>query len=57
METDASSPSPDRIVSFGVPTVVTQFERHAQEKEDTDNVIEDSAPKGQVPDSIIVHKP
>ena len=46
MESDASSPYPDSIVSFGVPTVVTQFERHAQEKEDTDDVIEDPELEG-----------
>ena len=28
VDSDASSPSPDNIVSFGVPTVVTQYERH-----------------------------
>ena len=57
VESDASSPSPDRTISFGVPTVVTQFERHVQEKEDTDDVIEDPEPEGQVSDSIATHKP
>jgi len=59
VESDASSPSPDSIVSFGVPIIVTQFEHHVQEVEDTDDVIEnpDPEPEGQVPDSIAAHKP
>jgi len=44
-------------VSFGVPTVVTQFERHVQEDEHTDDMIEDPKPEGQVSDSIAAHKP
>ena len=57
VESDAFSPSPDNTVSFRVPTVVTQFERHVQEEEDADDVIETSEPEGQVPDSIDAHKP
>ena len=57
MESDSSSPSSDSTVSFGVPTVVTQFECHVQKEEVTDDVIEDSEPEGQVPDSIAAHKP
>ena len=45
VETDASSPSLDSIVSFSVSPVVTQYEHHVQEKEDTDDVIEDSEPE------------
>ena len=43
-------------VSFGVPTIMTQFEHHVQE-EDTCDVIEDPEPEGQVPHSIVAHKP
>jgi len=57
VESDASSPSPDSTVSSGVPTIMTQFEHHVQEKEDTNDVIEDPELKGQVPDSIAAHKP
>ena len=57
VESDASSPSSDSIVSFGVPTIVTQLERHVQEEEDTDDVIEGPEPEGQVQDSIAAHKP
>ena len=28
VDSDASSPSPDSIISFGVLTIVTQYERH-----------------------------
>jgi len=41
VESDACSPSPDSTVLFGVPTIVTQLEYHAQEEEDIDDVIED----------------
>ena len=41
VERDASSPSPDNIVSFRVSSIVTQYEHHVQVEEDTDNVIED----------------
>ena len=57
MESDASSPSPDSTVLFGVPTVVTQYERHVQEKKVKDDVIEDPEPEGQVSDLIAAHKP
>ena len=57
MESDASSPSPDSTVSFGVPTIVTQFKRHVQEEKDTDDVIEDLEQEGQVTDSTATHKP
>jgi len=40
-----------------MPTVVTQFERHVQEEEDMDDVIEDLEPEGQIPDLIAAHKP
>jgi len=36
---------------------VTQYENHAREEKDIDDVIEDPEPKGQVGDSIVVHKP
>ena len=42
VDSDASSPYLDSTLSFGVPTVVTQFERYVQEEEDIDDVIEDS---------------
>ena len=51
VESDASSPSPDSSVLFNVSFVVTQYEHHVQEEEDTDDVIEDSEPEGQVQDS------
>jgi len=57
VESDACSPFLDNIVSLEVSTVVTQFERHVQEEEDTDDVIEDPKLEGQVPDSIAAHKP
>jgi len=46
VKSDASSPSLDSTVSFGMPTVVTQYERHVQEEKDTDDVIEDPKPEG-----------
>ena len=48
VETDASSPSPDSIVSFRMSSVVTQYEHHVQEREDTDDVIEDLKSEDQV---------
>jgi len=45
------------LYRLGVPTVVTQYERHAQEEEDTDDVIKDLEAEGQIPDSIAAHKP
>ena len=57
VESDASSPFSDSTASFGMPTVVTQFEHHVQEEEDTDDVIEDPEPEGQVQDSIATQKP
>jgi len=57
VESDASSPSPDSTISFRVPNVMTQYKRHVQEEEDTDDVIEDSELEGQVPDSMVAHKP
>ena len=57
MKSDASPPSPGSSVSFRVSSVVTQYEHHAHEEEDTKNVIEDSEPKGQVHDSIGAYKP
>jgi len=46
VKSDASSPSSDNIVSFRVPTVMTQFEHHVQGEEDIDDVIEDPEPEG-----------
>jgi len=57
VESYASLPSLDSTISFGVPIVVTQFEHYIQEEEATNDVIEDLKLKGQVPDSITVHKP
>ena len=57
MESDASLPSPDSSVSFRVPSFVTQYEHHVQEEEDTEDVVEDQEPEGQVLDSIAAHKP
>ena len=57
VESNASSPSPDSIVSFGVSTVVTLYKHHVQEDEDIDGVIEDPEAEGQVSDSIVAHKP
>ena len=56
VESDASPPSPDSSVSFRVPSVVTQYGHRVQE-EDTEDVIEDQEPEGQVQDSIAAHKP
>jgi len=41
VERGASSPSPDSSVSFSMSSVVTLYEHHVQENEDTDDVIED----------------
>ena len=57
VESDTSSPSPDSTVSFKVLTVLTHYERYVQEEEDTDDVIEDPDPDGQIPNSIATHKP
>ena len=43
------------LLSFRMPTVVTQYEHHVQEEKDTDDVIEDPEPKVQVPDSIAAY--
>jgi len=53
VERDASSPSPDS----SEPSVVTQYEQQVQEEKETEDVIEDSEPEGQVQDSIAAHKP
>jgi len=57
VESDASSPSPNSTVSFGELTIVTQFEHHVQEEDDTDDVIDGPRPEGHVSDSIVAHKP
>ena len=57
MERYASSPSPDSIVSFRMLSVVTRYEHHVQEREDTDDVIEDLKSEDQVQDSITAYKP
>ena len=57
MESNASPSSPDSFVSFRVPSVVTQYEHRVQEEEDTEDVVEDNEPEGQVQDSIATHKP
>jgi len=49
VESDASPLSPDSPASFKVPSVVTQYEHHAQEEKDT-NEIEYQEPEGQVHD-------
>ena len=36
---------------------MTQYERHVEEEEDIDDVIENPEPKGQVPNSIAASKP
>ena len=48
VESDASPPSPDSFVSFRVPSVVTQYEHHVHEEEDTLDAIEDPEPEGPV---------
>jgi len=53
---NASSLSPDSYVSFRVSFVMTQYEHHVQEVEDTEDVIEVSEPEGQVQGSIAAHK-
>jgi len=57
VESDTSSPSPDSTVSFKVLTILTHYERYVQEEEDTDDVIEDPEPEGQISDSIAAYKP
>ena len=57
MESDASPPSPNSSVSFRVPLAVTQYEHRVQEEEDTEDVVEDQEPEGQIQDSIAAHKP
>ena len=48
VESDTSPPSPYCFVSFRVSFVVTQYEHHVHEEGDTEDVIEDSKPEGQV---------
>jgi len=56
VERGASSPSPDSSVSFRMSSVVTLYEHHVQENEDTEDVIEDPEPEGQIQDYIVAHK-
>ena len=55
---ERSLPSPDSTVSFRLSSIMTQYMHYLQEEdEDTDDVIEDLEPKGQVQDSIATHNP
>ena len=51
------STSSDIFVSFMVSSVVTQYEYKVQEEENTEDVIKNPEPKGQIQDSIAAHKP
>jgi len=57
VKNDASPPSPDSSVLFRVSSVVTQYEHHVYEGEDTEDVIENQELWGQVQDSIAANKP
>jgi len=48
VESDSSPPFLDSFVSFWGLSIVTQYEHNIHEEEDTEDVIENPEPKGQV---------
>jgi len=55
-ESDVSPRYPDNSVFIRVSSAVTQHEHHVLD-EDTEEVVENKEPEGQVHDSIVAHKP